>query len=96
MQITTELQLKAAALALTSMGQNGVVLVDDTTAITGKYRIMIVQKDATFTTFTSNYTKNGEVTAMVGADLGTLTKGTVLSGQITAVTLATGSVFLVK
>jgi len=96
MMTATELQLKAAALALTEFGQNGVVLVNDTTVITGNYRIMLVLTDATFTTFTSNYTKNGEVTAMAGADLGTLTAGTKLSGKITAVTLATGSVFLVK
>jgi len=93
-QSSTELQLKAAALTVSSFGYNGGILVTDTTAITGTFRSMLVIASAAFTVLTSEYTKNGTTTASAGADWGTLAAGTLISGEITAVTLASGTVLL--
>lgn len=86
------LELQAAELELSAMGQRGGVILTGTTAITGKYRIIYALADATFTTLTSEFTKNGIVTLAVGADFGTLSKGVQLVGKFTAITLATGTV----
>ena len=77
-------------------GQNGGILVADTTAITGNFTTMVVLEDATFTTLTTEYTKNGTASAALGSDWGTLYAGFVLSGKITACTLASGKVLLVE
>jgi len=90
------LEQQASDVILTSMGQKGSVLVTDTTAITGAFRTIQVITDCTFTTLTSDITKNGIVTASTGADFGTLTAGTVIYGKFTAITLATGKVILYK
>ena len=75
-------------------GQRGGILLTDTTAITGKFGTMVVLASAAFTVLTSEYTKNGTSTASTGADWGTLAAGTIISGEITAVTLASGTVLL--
>jgi len=93
---TTPLQQRAASVTLEQNGSYGGILIDDTTAITGTFTQLIVMADATFTTLTSAYTKNGAATLAVGADWGTLTTGTILSGVFSAVTLATGSVLLLS
>lgn len=92
----SQLELYQAEAKLTEMGQKGGILVTDTTAITGDFRMLIVLTTATFTTLTTNFTKNGTSTATTGADWGTLYEGAVISGKITACTLATGKVLLVK
>jgi len=93
--MASNLEGKAAALTVSSFGYNGGILVTDTTAITGVFRSIVVLASAAFTTLTSEYTKNGIVTASAGADWGTLAAGTVISGKFTAVTLASGTVLLV-
>jgi len=95
MGVASNLEGKAAALTVASFGYNGGILLDDTTAITGVFRSMLVMANATFTILTTEYTKNGIVTLTVGSDWGTLAAGTVISGKITAVTLASGSVLLI-
>jgi len=75
-------------------GQRGGILLTDTTAITGKFGTMVVLASAAFTVLTSEYTKNGTSTASTGADWGTLAAGTIISGELTAVTLASGTVLL--
>jgi len=79
-----------------SLGQSGAILVTDTTAIVGVFSSMLVVSDATFTTLTSDITKNGIVTTSTGADFGTLSTGTIIYGKITAVTLSAGKVILYK
>lgn len=87
-------EVQAAELKKSGMGQNGGILLTDTTAVTGKFRIILVLADAVFTTLTSDITKNGTTTAAAAADFGTVTKGTVLYGKFTAVTLTSGTVLL--
>jgi hypothetical protein len=58
--------------------------------------MIIAMSDTTFTTLTTNYTKNGTTTPAVAADWGTLYEGSTISGKITACTLATGRVLLVR
>ena len=92
-----ELANKGGDALLSSMGIKGGVLVTDTTVVTGEYRGLIVLTDCTFTTLTTpNITKNGDVTAATGADWGTLTAGMQIPLKVTACTLATGSVYLIK
>ena len=90
------LEQQQASLSVSSYGMRGGILVTDTTAITGDFRVMVVLSDATFTTLTTEYTKNGTSTLATGADWGTLSAGFVLVGKITAVTLASGSVLLLN
>lgn len=80
----------------TGYGQNGGILLTDTTAITGNFTMMVVLETSTFTTLTTRYTLNDATTASTGADWGTLYEGAIISGDITAVTLATGKVLLVR
>ena len=87
-------EVQAAELKKSGFGQNGAILVTDTTAITGKFRIIVVLADTVFATLTSDITKNGATTASAAADFGTVTKGTVLYGKFTAVTLTSGTVLL--
>ena len=77
-------------------GQNGGILLTDTTAITGNFTTMIVLETATFTTLTTGFTLNDATTPSTGSDWGTLYEGAIISGRITAVTLATGKVLLVR
>lgn len=92
----SHLEQLQAGLTVTGFGQEGGILLTDTTAIEGNFRMMVVMSDATFTTLTTEYTKNGTSMETVGADWGTLPEGFVISGKITAVTLASGSVLLVN
>ena len=95
--MASSLEQSSAVLSISSMGGNGSILVTDTTVITGEFRAMKILTDATFTTLTTpNITKNGSVTAVVGADWGTLTEDSVIETKITACTLATGKVLLYK
>lgn len=89
MEKLTENELKQ-----TEMGQNGGVLMTDTTAVTGNWRKMVVLTNAAFTTLTTEYTKNGISFAAAAADWGTLAAGTVICGRITAVKLTSGCVLL--
>ena len=91
---SSRLEQHQADLSLSGFGQKGGILVTDTTAITGEFRTMVVLADAVFTTLTTAYTKNGTSTATAGADWGTLYTGFVMSGRITACTLASGKVLL--
>lgn len=77
-------------------GQNGVIMLTDTTAVTGNFRAIYVLADAVFSTLTSDITKNGTSTAAVAADFGTVYQGTTLYGKFTAVTLTSGKVILYK
>ena len=93
---SSKLEQHQADLTMSGYGQKGGILVTDTTAITGTFRMLIVLEDATFTTLTTEYTKNGTSTATVGSDWGTLYTGFVFSGRITACTLASGKVLLIQ
>jgi hypothetical protein len=79
-----------------NLGFIGGVLITDLTAITGTYRAIKALTDTTFTTLTSELTKNGTVTPAVGADYGTLSAGDTIYGTFTAITLATGKVIAYK
>ena len=94
--MTSELERMSAEINLSQYGQKGAILVNDTTAITGSFRRIYALENTTFTTQTSNYTKNGATAAAAAADFGTLAAGISLYGKFTAVTLATGSVILYK
>jgi len=94
--MSSVLELQAAELTLSAMGQRASILITDTTAITGKFRAIYVLSDAVFTTLTSDITKNGPTTASVGSDFGTVLSGSVLYGKITAITLASGKVLAYK
>ena len=90
------LEQHAADLMVSDRGQKGGVLLDDTSAITGTFRKILVLTDTVFTTLTSEYTHNDTSTLAVAADWGTLYAGTELDGVFTAVTLTSGSVLLVE
>jgi hypothetical protein len=90
------LEQQAADITLSGLGQKDGILITDTTAITGKFRIILPLTDATFTTLTGNITKNGTATVATGADYGTVTAGMTLFGKFTAITLATGKVIAYK
>lgn len=92
----SNLEQMSADLTISAYGQKGGILLTDTTVITGNFKTLMVLEDATFTTLTTGYTKNGTATAVTGADFGTLYQGTILSGKITACTLATGTVLLLN
>ena len=94
--MSSVLELQAAELTKSAYGQNGGMLISDTTAHTGKWRTMVVLSDATFTTLTTEYTKNGVATLAVGSDWGTLPARTHISGKFTAVTLSSGSVLMIN
>ena len=62
-----------------SLGNNGGILLTDTTAITGEFVGLIALEDSVFTTLTTpEFTKNGTLTALTGADWGTVTAGTTI------------------
>ena len=86
----------AARLKSTECGLEGGTLITDTTAHTGTWYSMLVLSNAAFTTLTTEYTKNDATTLAVASDWGTLTAGMIFSGKITAVTLASGSVLMLK
>ena len=86
----------AADLNITSLGQKGGVLLTDTTALTGNYRIIQVLADAVFSLLTSELTKNGVSVAAAAADFGTVVAGTILYGRFTAITLTSGKIIVYK
>lgn len=90
------IEQQAESATLSMAGQNGAIIVTDTTAITGNFRAIYVLADTIFATLTSDITKNGSVTAAVAADFGTVPTGTTLYGKFTAVTLTSGKVILYK
>jgi hypothetical protein len=94
--MTSLLEVQAAELKISEMGQNGGILLTDVTSVTGKFRRIYAITNAAFTTLTSDITKNGIVTAAAGADFGTLAAGISLYGKFTVVKLASGSVLLMK
>ena len=102
--MASNVEQAAAKVTLVSMGATPSdvtnILLTDTTAITTTkddvVRAIQVLSDCAFTTLTGNVTKNGIATAAVGADYGTLTAGTIIYGEFSAVTLASGSVILYR
>ncbi len=93
--MASTLEQKQADLSMSAFGRKGGILITNTTGITGKFRMMVVLSDATFSVLTTNYTKNGTETNASASDWGTLPTGLVLSGEITAVTLSSGKVLLI-
>ena len=94
--MSSVLEVQAAELKHSEMGQKGVILLNDTTSVTGKFRKIYALTNAVFNTLTSDVTKNGTITAAVAADFGTLTAGISLQGKFTVVKLTSGSVLLFK
>jgi len=90
------LEQQASDVTLTNMGQKGAILVTDTTSITGNFRKIQALTNTAFTTLTSNITKNGDSTAAVAADFGTLAAGHVIYGKFTTVKLTSGIAILYK
>lgn len=92
-----ELANKGGDVTLSTMGVKGSIVVTDTTAITGEFRAAHALTDCVFSVLTTpNVTKNGTVTAMTGADWGTLEAGGDILTRITACTLTSGKVQLFK
>jgi hypothetical protein len=87
---------KMADFFFSAMGQRGGMILNDTTAITGNFRIIVAKTDTVFALLTSDITKNGVAAASVAADHSTLLAGSILYGRFTAVTLTSGSVYLYK
>ena len=76
-----------------SMGFAGSNLIDDANAHTGDWDAVLVLTECAFTTLTTtNVYKNGDTTLAVASDWGTVSAGTVLYGNFTTITLASGSV----
>jgi len=90
----SQIELQAAQLQHSGFGQNGAILLTDTTEVTGKFRIILVLADAVFATLTSDITKNGTSAAAAATDFGTVSKGTVLYGKFTDVKLTSGTVLV--
>lgn len=91
---STQLELQAAKLKHTELGQNGVILLTGTSEVSGNFRKITALTNATFTTLTSDITANDDSTAAIGSDFGTLAAGLSICGKITTVKLATGSALL--
>jgi hypothetical protein len=94
--MSSQIELQAAQLQHSGFGQNGAILLTNTTEITGKFRIILVLADAVFATLTSDITKNGTAVLAVAADFGTVTKGTTLYGHFTTIKLTSGTVLVYK
>lgn len=65
-------------------------LTDNTTTLNGVFTVVEAYGDCAFTTFTSNITKNGSVTALTPSDIGTLSDGKRIYGVITSIRLTSG------
>jgi hypothetical protein len=74
-----------------SLGNKGGVLVTDATPLTGKWVALLALTDCTFTTLTTDVTKNGTSVLAVAVDWGTLSAGSVIYAKITEVTRLTGT-----
>lgn len=92
--MSAQIEIVANSLIASDYGARGGIILTDTTAVTGEFMGMRVLSDAVFTTLTTNFTKNGTVTAMVAADWGTLPEGFTLGAKITSVKLTSGKVQL--
>jgi hypothetical protein len=91
------MEVQAAELKISEMGQNGAILLNNTTStVTGKFRRIYAITNASFATLTSDITKNDATTPAVGSDFGTVPAGVSLYGKFTSVKLAGGSVLLMK
>ncbi len=88
--MSTQLELQAADLKHSELGQKGTILLTDTTSVTGNFRKIQALTATVFTTLTSNYTKNGTATAATASDFGTLAAGHSICGKFTAVKLTSG------
>ena len=77
-------------------GLNGAVLITDTSAITGKYTMIYTITETVFSVLTANHTTNDNTTQSVGADYGTFPADRWIYGDITAITLTSGSVMAYK
>jgi hypothetical protein len=94
--MSSKLELQAAELKHTELGQKGVILLTDTTSITGDFRKIQALTATVFNTLTSDITKNGTSTAAVAADFGTLAAGQSICGKFTEVKLTSGIAILYK
>lgn len=90
------LEQQASDLILSDKGQKGAILLTDTTSVTGNFRKIQALTNTAFTTLTSNITKNGDSTAAVAADFGTLAAGQIIYGKFTTVKLTSGIALLYK
>jgi len=77
-------------------GQNGAVLINDTTVITGNFRMIYTLTQTVFSVLTADHTTNDSSTQSVGADYGTVPANEWIYGDITAITLTSGSVLAYK
>ena len=91
--MSSPLELQAADLKFSEMGQKGAILLTDTTSAVNFRKIQALTATV-FNTLTSDITKNGAVTAAVAADFGTLAAGHVLYGRFTTVKLTSGIAIL--
>jgi len=94
--MATQLELQAADLKHTELGQKGAVLLTSTEAITGNFRKIQALTATVFTTLTSNITLNGVSSLATGSDFSTLAAGISICGKFTAVTLTSGIAILYK
>lgn len=92
--MTSLLQQQQADVFLSQAGQKGGIVLTDTNAETGNWRMIQCLTNTVFATLTSNFTTNGTSTATVGSDYGTVPAGTILYGKFTAVDLTSGLVIL--
>lgn len=76
----------------TMLGQKGIVMLTDTTELTGVYTVIQCLEDTVFATLTDQSTTNGKTTASVGSDYGTVSAGTPLYGIFTKIKLTSGRV----
>lgn len=90
------LEQQSSELILSDKGQKGAILLTDTTSVTGNFRKIQALTNTAFTTLTSNITKNGDSTAAVAADFGTLAAGQIIYGKFTTVKLTSGIALLYK
>ena len=78
-------------------GQHGAVLITDTSAITGSFRKIYTITETVFSVLTiTNHTTNDNSTQSIGADYGTYPADREILGDITAITLTSGSVIAYK
>jgi hypothetical protein len=94
--MSSQIEIQAADLKHSEMGQKGAILLTDTTSVTGNFRKIQALTATVFNTLTSNITKNGTATAAVAADFGTLAAGHSICGKFTTVKLTSGIALLYK
>ena len=92
----TELMEETNPLVKSSLGGNGAVLITDTSAITGNFRMIYTITETVFSVLTADHTTNDLLTQSVGSDYGTFPADRWIYGDITAITLTSGSVIAYK